>query len=123
MTPEALFEFLKEEQKEVTKIEECKEIVKNIETSEDKSSFTKEGFTHFLIFNDWQVRMVNTVASALYPKYNSLPGTSVPNLKKQCKCRRDGPPTLSLLDCLITQHVSIEIVSLYSTAVSNSSGT
>ena len=55
MTPEALFEFLTEEQKEVVTIEECKEIVKNFETSEDKSFLTKEGFTHFLIFDDWQV--------------------------------------------------------------------
>eukprot|EP00090_Calanus_glacialis_P018621 TRINITY_DN2888_c0_g1_i14.p1 TRINITY_DN2888_c0_g1~~TRINITY_DN2888_c0_g1_i14.p1 ORF type:complete len:706 (-),score=250.49 TRINITY_DN2888_c0_g1_i14:266-2272(-) len=54
MTPEALLDFLKEEQKDDLAIEECKEIVKNFESSADKSSFTKEGFTHFLMFNDWQ---------------------------------------------------------------------
>jgi hypothetical protein len=36
---------LAEEQKEGITIEECKEIVKNFETTEDKSSFTKEVFT------------------------------------------------------------------------------
>ena len=85
MIPEALLEFMTEDQKEVITIEECKEIVKNFETSEDKSSFTKEGFTHFLILNDLQVWLVNTATNALHPKY-SLPGTSVPNLEKQCKC-------------------------------------
>jgi hypothetical protein len=54
MTPEALLDFLKEEQKDDLAIEECKEIVKNFESSGDKTSFTKEGFTHFLMFNDWQ---------------------------------------------------------------------
>eukprot|EP00092_Neocalanus_flemingeri_P005512 GFUD01005942.1.p1 GENE.GFUD01005942.1~~GFUD01005942.1.p1 ORF type:complete len:789 (-),score=239.22 GFUD01005942.1:53-2419(-) len=54
MTPEALLDFLKEEQKDDLAIEECKEIVKNFESSDDKTSFTKEGFTHFLMFNDWQ---------------------------------------------------------------------
>ena len=57
MTPDALLDFMKDEQKDYLTIEECKEIVKNYESSEDKSSFTKEGFTHFLIFNDWQVKM------------------------------------------------------------------
>ena len=55
MIPEALLDFLKEEQKDDLAIEECKNIIKNFETSEDKNSFTKEGFTHFLMFNDWQV--------------------------------------------------------------------
>jgi len=54
MTPEALMNFLKEEQKDDIAIEECKEIVKNFESSNDKSSFSKEGFSHFMMFNDWQ---------------------------------------------------------------------
>ena len=57
MTPEALMNFLKEEQKDDVAIEECKEIVKNFESSNDKSSFSKEGFSHFMMFNDWQVLM------------------------------------------------------------------
>ena len=75
MTPEALLGFLKDEQKHYITIEECKEIVKFFESSEDKSLFTKEGFTHFLIFNDWQVK--NTSAGTQYPKYNSSPGADV----------------------------------------------
>ena len=55
ITPEALFDFLKEEQKDDLAIEECKEIIKNFESSEDKTSFSRDGFTHFLMFNDWQV--------------------------------------------------------------------
>ena len=77
MTPDALLDFMKDEQKDYLTIEECKEIVKNFESSEDKSSFTKEGFTHFLIFNDWQVMMTSSVPCTLYPKYNSSPGAAV----------------------------------------------
>ena len=58
MTPEALLNFLKDEQKDDLAIEECKEIIKNFESSEDKTSFTKEGFTHFLMFNEWQVPII-----------------------------------------------------------------
>ena len=68
---------MKDEQKDYLTIEECKEIVKNFESSDDKSSFTKEGFTHFLIFNDWQVKMTSPVPATLYPKYNSSPGAAV----------------------------------------------
>jgi len=57
MTPEALLEFLKEEQKNDLAMEECIEIIKNFESSANKTSFTKEGFTHFLMFNDWQELM------------------------------------------------------------------
>jgi len=57
MTPAALVDFMKEEQKDEIPIEECKEIIKNFESSEDKTSFSKEGFTHFLMFNDWQELM------------------------------------------------------------------
>ena len=56
MTPEALLEFLKEEQKDDLAMEECVEIIKNFESSSEKTSFTKEGFTHFMMFNDWQVK-------------------------------------------------------------------
>ena len=66
MSPDALLIFLKEEQKDYLAIEECTEIVKNFESSEDKSSFTNEGFTHFLMFNDWQVNRVKPVPSILY---------------------------------------------------------
>ena len=55
---------MKDEQKDYLTIEECKEIVKNFESSDDKSSFTKEGFTHFLIFNDWQVKMTSAVSNS-----------------------------------------------------------
>ena len=61
MTAEALLDFLKEEQKDDLAIEECKEIIKNFESSEDKTSFTKEGFTHFLMFNDWQVPIITII--------------------------------------------------------------
>ena len=61
MTAEALLDFLKEEQKDDLAIEECKEIIKNFESSEDKTSFTKEGFTHFLMFNDWQVSIITII--------------------------------------------------------------
>ena len=60
MTPEALLDFLKEEQKDDLAIEECIEIIKNFESSWDKTSFTKEGFTHFLMFNDWQVKLMKS---------------------------------------------------------------
>ena len=77
MLPDALLDFMKDEQKDYLTIEECNEIVKNFESSEDKSSFTKEGFTHFLIFNDWQVKMTPSVPCTLYPKYNSSQGAAV----------------------------------------------
>ena len=54
MSAEQFLHFMKNEQKEVIPIEEGQEIVKNFESSEDKVSFTKEGFTHFLMFNEWQ---------------------------------------------------------------------
>ena len=56
MTAEGLLEFLKEEQKDDLAMEECVEIIKNFESSAEKTSFTKEGFTHFMMFNDWQVK-------------------------------------------------------------------
>jgi Ca2+-binding EF-hand superfamily protein len=57
MTPQSLLDFIKEEQKDDLAIEECVEIIKNFESSADKTSFSKEGFTHFLMFNDWQELM------------------------------------------------------------------
>ena len=40
------------EQKQNLTSDECREIIKNFESSEKKLSFSKEGFTHFLMFND-----------------------------------------------------------------------
>ena len=77
MMAESLLVFLKEEQKELITIEQCRDIVKKFETSADKSSFTREGFTHFLIFNDWQVWLTQAVPGTLYTKYNSSPGADV----------------------------------------------
>jgi len=54
MSPENFLKFLKEEQKVDKKLKECREFVRNFESSEDKVSFTKEGFTHFLMFNESQ---------------------------------------------------------------------
>jgi len=54
MTVNELDTFLKEEQKVQLLLEECREIIKNFETSENKTAFTMEGFTHFLMFNEWQ---------------------------------------------------------------------
>ena len=54
MTPEAFLKFMKQEQKQDLTIEECQQIVKNFESSDEKISFSKEGFTHFLMFNEYQ---------------------------------------------------------------------
>jgi len=54
MPPEAFLKFLTEEQKEFLILEECRELIRSFESSEVKSSFSKQGFTHFLMFNDWQ---------------------------------------------------------------------
>jgi len=55
MTPAALLQFLQEEQKEEKAVMEvCQEIIKNFEPSEDKTSFSPEGFMHFMIFSDTQ---------------------------------------------------------------------
>ena len=54
MTPEDFLKFMKLEQKENFPIEECQNIIKNFESSDNKMSFSKEGFTHFLMFNDHQ---------------------------------------------------------------------
>ena len=43
---------MREEQKQSLTSDECREIIKNFESSENKLSFSKEGFTHFLMFND-----------------------------------------------------------------------
>ena len=40
------------EQKQNLTSDECREIIKTFESSENKLSFSKEGFTHFLMFND-----------------------------------------------------------------------
>ena len=54
MTPEAFSKFMKQEQKEDFSIEEYQRKILDFESSDDKTSFSKEGFTHFLMFNDWQ---------------------------------------------------------------------
>ena len=46
--------FMKEEQKQDLSSDQCRKIIKTFEFeySENKLSFTKQGFTHFLMFND-----------------------------------------------------------------------
>ena len=41
-----------EEQKEYLTSDQCRKIIKTFENSENKLSFTKQGFNHFLMFND-----------------------------------------------------------------------
>ena len=53
MSPEAFAKFLMVEQKEVMSLEDASNIIKNFESSENKNAFTMEGFTHFLMFNEW----------------------------------------------------------------------
>merc|ERR1719232_2268157 len=48
---------MKQEQKENLTLDECQRKILDFESSDDKTSFTKEGFTHFLMFNDWQELM------------------------------------------------------------------
>ena len=43
---------MKHEQKEIVTSDDCREIIKTFESSDSKLSFSKEGFTHFLMFND-----------------------------------------------------------------------
>ena len=74
MSPNALLQFLQNEQKDMaTVVEECQEIIKyvpnmqpctsahivrrNFEPSEDKTHFSSQGFMHFLTFSDMQVEM------------------------------------------------------------------
>ena len=58
MTPDALHKFMQLEQREDLAAEECVQIIKNFESTEDKTSFSLEGFTHFMMFCDWQVTCV-----------------------------------------------------------------
>jgi len=44
--------FMKMEQKQNMTSDECREIIKAFESSDIKLSFSKQGFTHFLMFND-----------------------------------------------------------------------
>ena len=44
--------FMAEEQKEYLTSDQCRKIIKTFENSENKLSFTKQGFNHFLMFND-----------------------------------------------------------------------
>ena len=44
--------FMKLEQKENLTSEQCRELIRVFESSDMKLSFSKEGFTHFLMFND-----------------------------------------------------------------------
>ena len=47
--------FMREEQKQELSSDQCRKIIKKFEFeySENKLSFTKQGFTHFLMFNEW----------------------------------------------------------------------
>ena len=53
MSPEAFAKFLMVEQKENKCLEEASKIIKSFESSENKDAFTIEGFTNFLMFNEW----------------------------------------------------------------------
>ena len=44
--------FMELEQKENINLDECKKLIEAFETSKTKSSFSKEGFTSFLMFNE-----------------------------------------------------------------------
>ena len=43
------------EQKEDFAVEECIEIINTFEPTEDKTTFSLDGFTEFVMFSDWQV--------------------------------------------------------------------
>ena len=53
MSPEAFAKFMMAEQKERISLEEACNIIKNFESSDNKEAFTMQGFTHFLMFNEW----------------------------------------------------------------------
>ena len=44
--------FMELEQKENINSDECKKLIETFEPSKTKSSFSKEGFTSFLMFNE-----------------------------------------------------------------------
>jgi len=54
LTRQNLQTFFSDEQKFDMLPEECSRIISQHETSEDKTSFTQEGFTHFLMFSELQ---------------------------------------------------------------------
>lgn len=54
MSPSSLLKFLQVEQHEDALDEECKEIIRNFEPCKDKTSFSLDGFMHFLNFSDMQ---------------------------------------------------------------------
>ena len=61
MTPEAFQKFMEVEQKEEISVEEAQQYVKNFESTEKKTAFSKQGFTHFLMFNE-EVEVVSSIA-------------------------------------------------------------
>ena len=61
MTPEAFQKFMEVEQKEEISLEEAQQYVKNFESTEKKTAFSKQGFTHFLMFNE-EVEVVSSIA-------------------------------------------------------------
>lgn len=54
MSTDDLIKFLKVEQKMEMSGEEVEKIVEAFEPSGDKKTFSNEGFTHFMMFSEWQ---------------------------------------------------------------------
>jgi len=73
MSSSELMKFAKLEQKEDVGKEECEQIINNFESTDDKSSFSVEGFTHFLMFSDWQELMSPTEKNMTKPATMSHP--------------------------------------------------
>merc|ERR1719509_182375 len=73
MSSSELMKFAKLEQKEDVGKEECEQIINNFESTDDKSSFSIEGFTHFLMFSDWQELMSPTEKNMPKPATMSHP--------------------------------------------------
>ena len=53
MTAENLADFMKKEQKIEMVIEECEKLIEAFEPTQDRSSLSMEGFTHFMMFSEW----------------------------------------------------------------------
>jgi Ca2+-binding EF-hand superfamily protein len=54
MTAEGFAKFLKEEQKMEMATEECAQLIDAFEPTGDRTTLSIEGFTHFMMFSEWQ---------------------------------------------------------------------
>ena len=52
MSPEGFAKFMEVEQKEFISVEEATSLIRSFESSDDKDTFTMEGFTNYLMFNE-----------------------------------------------------------------------